>query len=319
MSEAIVMPDGDALCDSLYSNSRRKAALDNLGGVRIYTDGPLASSAEYVERCGSARAIILGWPLPSEVLALPQLDVVTFMGTGAANHVDIEQARAHNVAVCNTPGYGDAAVAEHTLALLLASLRGIPEYDAQMHAGNWPQSVSAPEVSGATVGIVGFGGIGSRVAQVLHAMGAHVLCWTREPEKYRAANPHIEFTDLDNLMSRSEIVSLHLGLTDETRGIITADRLDLLQPGALVVNTARAELVDENHLVTLVARNAITVALDVFSSEPLPPENPYRQLTGAVLTPHVAFNTPQAMERMADITVRNLEEHFAGNSHNRVA
>jgi D-3-phosphoglycerate dehydrogenase len=319
MIESVVMPDGDELCESLFSAPHRKTALENLGGFRVYTDAPLDSNTKYLERCKLARAVIFGWPLPSDVLALPNLEVVTFMGTGAANFVDVDEARRRGIAVCNAPGYGDIAVAEHTMALILSSLRDVARLDARMRNGEWPTTASARELFGATVGIVGFGGIGARVSTLLAAMGAQVLCWTRNPEKYRDANPHVEFTDLETLLAQSAIVSLHLGLNSETEGIINTERLNLLQNGTLFVNTARAELVDTAHLLKLVEGQVISVALDVFSPEPLPSENPYRHLDGTVLTPHVAFNTPQAMERMADITVRNLEQFFAGSPQNRVA
>lgn len=318
MSAAIVMPDGDPTCRTLYDAPPRAKALERLGGLELYEDAPLPSIEVYLERCADARGIILGWPLPAEVLRLPRLEVVTFMGTGVANHVDLELARAADVAVYNTPGYGDTAVAEHAIALLLTSLRDIPDLNSSMQQGVWPPHRSATELFGSTVGLVGFGGIGQAVARLLHAFGATVLAWTPNPDKYVEEFGWVEFAELTDLFGRSSIVSLHVRLDVGTEGLIDADLLGTLADGALLVNTARAELVDEEALIREVSSGRLRAALDVFAAEPLPSGHPYRDLPGAILTPHVAFDTPAALQRMADITVQNLVDHFGGGGPNRV-
>ncbi|MEJ1089971.1 NAD(P)-dependent oxidoreductase [Microbacterium sp. Mu-80] len=316
---SIVMPDGDPLCERLFSDLDRAKRLDDLGGITVWTDAPVVDPRTVVERCAGAQAVVFGWPLPDEVLDLPDLKIVTFMGTGAANHVNMASARKRGIIVCNTPGYGDAAVAEHAIALMLSSLRSIPRYDRSMHAGRWDASTPAREVSSSTVGLVGFGGIARHVARVLSAMGARLLVATRTPERYRDAHPDVSFVSLEDLLRRSDIVSLHVALTPETAGMLDAGRLELLRPGTLLVNTARAELTDEARVAELVRNGRITAAIDVFSSEPTSEDHVFRGLDGAILTPHVGFNTPDAMERMADITVANLAGALTGQLVNRVA
>ncbi len=320
MNATIVMPDGDPTCDALFASAPRAEALAGLGGLRLYTDAPLASAETYLERCRSARALIVGWPLPDEVLALPGIEAVTFMGAGVANFVSLDQAREHGVAVYNTPGYGDIAVAEHTVALMLAALRDIPAANAAMHRGTWPQSAPSQEIHGATVGVVGLGGIGARVARMLDAWGARVIAWTRNPDRARDLPSSIDLVELPELFAHSDIVSLHVALCPATEGLVSAELIRAMPTGALLVNTARAELVDEVTLQESLRAGRIRAALDVFRPEPLPTDHPYRELPGVVLSPHIAFNTPQALERMADLTIANLKGHFeAGTGPHRVA
>ena len=138
------------------------------------------SHEEYLRRIGDARAILLGWDLPAEVMvAAPALELVVFTGTGAATFVDLPRAAENGITVCNCPGYSDNAVAEHALALLLAAARHVPRLDAELRAGRWNQSSMGTELKGRTMGVVGFGGIGRRFAELARAIGMRVVVWTR--------------------------------------------------------------------------------------------------------------------------------------------
>ncbi len=313
MSARIVMPDGDPLCERLFASPRRSRIIERLGGFEVFDDAPLEDPSVAVERCRGAEFVVFGWRLPDAVLELPGLRMVNFMGTGAANYVDLARARRNGVTVCNAPGYGDAAVAEHALALMLAAMRDIPEYHRELDSGSWVESRPALELSAATVGLIGFGGIARHLARILLATGARVLVHVRSPERWRQEYPGIEFTGLDELLSSIDIVSLHLSFNEGLRGFMSAERLERLRDGALFVNTARAELVDQGHLIRMLRDRRIRAALDVFEPEPLPRDHEFRGVPGLIMTPHVAFNTPASMERMADIVLRNIESFAEGS------
>lgn len=314
----IVAPDADPGLELLLRAAGRGDAWDELGGLRVETDGPLGSAEEYISRIGDAEGVVLGWNLPSGVIsACPNLRIISFLGTGVANFVDQREAANRGITVTNTPSYGDAAVAEHTLALILASLRKVSSLDSGLARGEWI-SGGGMELSGKTVGVVGLGGIGTRVARLLDAFGCRVLCWTRNPSPDRGREVGVEFVDLEEVFERSEVLSLHLMLTEETRGLVTANLLGRLRRGALLVNTARAELVDEEALLELLRQQRIRAALDVFTVEPLPQDHRFRGIPGVLITPHVGYDTPEARERMMDITLLNFVEYYSSNPINVV-
>lgn len=315
----IILPDGDPSLDAALTTPELNTLWDGLGGLSILTGGPLADAAAYIEAIGDAEAVIVGWPLPKGVFtARPNVRFATFLGTGAANYIDLEEAAECGVTVSNTPGYGDAAVAEHALALMLAGLRHVPQLDERLRAGEWVYGVGGSEIQGKTVGLVGLGGIGAHVARLLQGFGARVIVWTRTPSAERAAEHGIEFVELDELLRTSDIVSLHLSLNSQTQGLLNADRVALLREDALLVNTARAELVDEDALRARLRAGEISAALDVFTPEPLPADHAYRDVPNVVMTPHVGYDTPEAVARMMAITARNCEAFFAGAPQNIV-
>ena len=268
---------------------------------------------------------MLGWGLPVAVMRrAPRLEVVSYLGTGAANFVDLAEAVRLGITVCNTPGYGDNAVAEHALALLLALARRVPRLDrglrqAGRQAG-WGQSEPGFELRGRTLGLVGLGGIGARMAELARGLGMEVTAWTRNPSPERAQRHGVTFLALEELLETSDVISLHLLLTPETEGLLGPEELDRMKPDAVLVNTARAELVDQAALVERLRDGRIAAAgLDVFWNEPLSADHPLLELDNVVLTPHVAFNTPEAIAAMMDIAIDNLARYFEGNPINVVA
>ena len=315
----IVYPDaGEHLEDELSEASRRK--LDALGGLVVHYGRPESDEA-YVCRIGDAQALLLGWDLPAEVmLAAPALELVVFTGIGAARFVDLPKAAAKGITVCNCPGYSDNTVAEHALALLFATARHVPRLDADLRAGRWNQSSMGMELRGRRLGIVGFGGVGRRFAALARAIGMQVVAWTRNPDPERARAAGIEFVPLDRLLAECDAVSLHLAGTPETEGMIDAAAIARMKPGALFVNTARGELVDEAALVDALRKGRIrTAGIDVYREEPLPASHPFLRLDNVVLSPHVAYNTPEAAVALHDIAVECLVRYFAGDPIHVVA
>jgi D-3-phosphoglycerate dehydrogenase len=230
------------------------------------------------------------------------------------------EAVAQGITICNTPGYGDNAVAEHALALLFAVARNIPRLDRTLRTEGWNQLDPGFELRGKKLGLIGLGGIGSRMAELAGALGMEVLAWTRNLSPERARRSGVTFAPLETVLGESDVISLHLLLTPETQNLLGAAELDRMKPGAVFINTARAELVDEAALIARLRAGRIAAAgIDVYLKEPLPNNHPLLCLDNVVATPHVGFNTPEATMTMVDFGIDNLVQYFAGDPINVVA
>lgn len=226
--------------------------------------------------------------------ACPSLRHIIFLGTGARSYMNPEELASLGITVHIIKGYGDTAVAEHTVALMWAAARDIARMDRGMRAGAWVRT-EGPQLTGKTMGLIGYGGIGAEVARLAGGMGMRVLAWNRTPK----ATPGVRFVDLDTLLAESDVVSLHLLLDEQTRGFLSAERLARLRPGAILVNTARGALVDEAALIEALRAGRLRhAALDVFTEEPLPPAHPLTALDNVTLSAHSAFRTPESSETL---------------------
>jgi D-3-phosphoglycerate dehydrogenase len=224
----------------------------------------------------------------------PSVRHVVFLGTGARSYMDPEALAALGITVHTIKGYGDTAVAEHAIALMWAATRGIARMDREMRAGNWVRTEGG-QLTGKTIGLLGFGGIAGEVARIAGGSGMRVLAWNRTP---RTA-PGVAFVSIDRLLAESHVVSLHLLLTDETRGFLDASRLARLQPGAILVNTARGALIDETAMIAALREGRLAhAALDVFDEEPLPAGHPLTTIENVTLSAHSGFRTPEASETL---------------------
>ena len=245
---------------------------------------------------------------------LPDLRVIAIRGT-TAPLVDLAEASRRGVLVCNTPYQSTEAVSEYALALLLAAVRRIPAMDAQLRRGEW-RSIRGFLIAGKTLGVIGLGMIGQAMARLGRAVGMRVLVWSPTADPARAAACGGEMTDLDTLLRTSDAVTLHLRLSDTTRGIIGRRELALLKDGAIFVNTARAGLLDEAALVEELRSGRIVGALDVFSQEPLPPDHPLLGLDNVILTPHAGWATDEVREQRARVPVENVLAALSGQPRN---
>ncbi len=251
--------------------------------------------------------------LPTDAMrACTGLRHVIFLGTGARSYMNPEELAALGIAVHTIKGYGDTAVAEHTIALMWAAARGVARMDGGMRAGRWVRT-EAMQLTGKTIGLIGYGGIAAEVARIAGGGGMRVLAWNRTPRDAE----RVEFVPLDQLLSESHVVSLHMLLTDETRGFLDGARLAAMRPGAILVNTARGALVDEAALVAALRSGPMGhAALDVFDQEPLPPGHILTTLDNVTLSAHSAFRTPEASEtlirRAQDIACRIASGEVAG-------
>jgi phosphoglycerate dehydrogenase-like enzyme len=244
----------------------------------------------------------------------PALRLVSLWGTGTDN-VDLPSASRHGVTVTNTPGVSAFSIAEHALALMLAVARHIPLVDSGVRRGLWPRGQTT-QLHGKTLGIIGLGVVGRQFARLGAGIGMRVIAWTMHPDPALG----VEMLPLDELLRASDVVSLHLRLSDETRGFLGRLQIEKMKPSAILINTARGPIVDEVALVEALAEGRIGGAgLDVFDVEPLPARHPFTRLENVVLTPHCAGITPEALEAGLDLSIANVWNFLGGHPTNVVA
>ena len=243
--------------------------------------------------------------MPTDLVAqCKSLKHIVFLGTGAASYMNVAELESAGVKVHTIKGYGDTAVAEQTIALMMAACRDLARMDRNIRAGTW-QPMEGVQVFGKTLGIIGLGGIGAEVARIAKGMGMEVIAWNRTKRNDASAR----MVELDALLEQSDIVSLNLVLNDETRGFLDKARIARMRPGAILINTARGALVDEAAMIEALESGHIRHAgLDVFHNEPLKTGHPLARLENVTLSAHAAFRTLEAsmtlLRRAVDIVKR---------------
>jgi D-3-phosphoglycerate dehydrogenase / 2-oxoglutarate reductase len=217
---------------------------------------------------------------------------VVFLGTGAASYMNIAELAERGIKVDTIRNYGDTAVAEHAIALMFAACRDIAAMDREVRAGTWVPH-GGLQLLGKTLGVIGLGGIGSEVLRIGQGLGMKVIAWNRSPR------PGAPLVPLDELLARSDVISMNMTLGDETRGFLGPAQFAAMKPGVIFVNTARAALVDETALIAALRSGHIRHAgLDVFHAEPLKPDHPLAQMENVTLTAHAAFRTLEASQTL---------------------
>jgi len=254
-----------------------------LAGYPIVIDDHTAFPTEIVKKC-------------------PELKHIVFLGTGARSYMNPEELAAEcGVQVHIIKGYGDTAVAEMAFALMWDAARKTAMMDGAIRKGGWPRT-EGMQLTGKTVGLIGFGGIASEMARLCKGIGMRVLAWNRTPKTH----PGVEFVELDRLLAESHVVSLHLLLNDETRGFLSKERIMRMRPGAILVNTARGAMVDEAAMLAALESGHLGhAALDVFVEEPLPANHPLTRLPNTTLTSHSAFRTPEASDNLIEAALEH--------------
>ena len=229
--------------------------------------------------------------MPTDLVAqCPALKHVVFLGTGAASYMNVDELKGRGVTVHTIKGYGDTAVAEHTIALMFAAARDVARMDREVRGGVWtPQE--GVQLVGKTLGVIGLGGIGREAARIARGIGMEVIAYNRTAR----GDAPCPLVGIDELLARSDVVSLNLVLDDETRGFLNKERIARMKPGAILVNTARGALADEAALIAALQSGHIRHAgLDVFHNEPLKADHPLAKLANVTLTSHAAFRTQEA-------------------------
>ena len=271
---------------------------------------------------------------------LPNLKMIATMSTGF-DHIDVDACRERNIAVCNVPRYGDATVAEFAFGLILALVRRFRPTFERVDRGDFSRAgLQGMDLSGKTLGLIGTGRIGSHLARIAHAAGMKVIAYDTRPNPALTEEYGVRYMDLNDLLSEADVISLHVPDTEATHHLINAERLRLVKPTALLVNTARGGVVDTRAVADALREGRLAgVALDTFEGERVwieeefagADEAPADELRDAlesfsllhsdraILTPHNAFNTREAVERILATSIENIKAFFAGNPQNVVA
>ncbi len=308
-----------------YTMTHGRLSLDafrELGEVRVYDRTPAELT---VERARGSEVIltnktIIDGPVMDR---LPELKFISVMATGY-NAVDIEAARERGIVVSNVRGYSTFSVAQQVFALLMAVTNKIAEHNTDVKSGGWSANpdwsytlVPSTELQGKTMGIYGLGKIGNKVADMALALDMQVLAHHKHPE--RDARPGVTFTGFEELLKNSDVVSLHAPLSRQNRGIINRESLALMKPTAILINTGRGGLVVEDDLVWALRNKTIAAAcLDVMAAEPPPAGHPLFSLDNCIITPHNAWATKEARQRLLNESVENVRAFINGQPRNVV-
>lgn len=306
--------------DTVVSEGVSLDVLNQLGDVTAYG---LTSKEELPARIADADMVLCNKAaMTAEVMAAaPHLKYIGLFATGY-NNVDLAYAAAHHITVCNVPGYSTDAVAQHTFALILALTNRVGEYNRTVEQGDWINSATfsyfpfpLTELSGKTIGIVGYGAIGRQVANVAKAFRMSVLVYTRRP----CGDDTVEQVPFDELISRSDIVTLHCPLNEQSQGMMNADAFARMKKGAIFINTARGPLVDEAALrEALDNGHLLGAGLDVLCEEPMNPACPLYQAPRCLITPHIAWASVETRVRLIDIVANNVRAFLDGHPINTV-
>lgn len=299
---------GVALSSADWSAVQSRASID------VFCDH-LTNESALVARLRPFDALcVMRERTPLTASLLSQLPNLKFIASTSARNasIDVAAARAQGITVSATQGRGNGAP-ELTWALLLAAARHLPAECASLRSGGWQVGVGA-DLEGSTLGLLGLGKIGSRVAAIGRAFGMNVLAWSQNLTPETAQTAGVTPVDKATLLREADWLSLHLVLSDRTRGIIGASDLALMKPTAWLINTARGPLVDEDALIDALSQRTIAgAALDVFSTEPLPDDHPFRTLNNVIATPHIGFVTHHTYRVFYEETVQNLQAWLDGS------
>ncbi|RYF94191.1 MAG: D-2-hydroxyacid dehydrogenase [Chitinophagaceae bacterium] len=299
------------------------SGLAALGELVVYERTPVT---EIVSRASGAEVIFTNKTIVNAAM-ISELTALRFIGTLSTgyNIVDTDAAAKHGIVVCNVPGYGSASVVQLTFSLILEHFNQVALHNVAVKAGEWVSSndfsfTKSPlhEISGKTIGIIGFGAIGQQVADVATAFGMHVIAYSRTRTD-QANRKNFRWVDQDKLFKTSDIISIHCPLTEQTRGMINKQTLGLMKPIVFLVNTARGPIINETDLAEALNNNVIAGAgLDVLSTEPPVPDNPLLTARNCIITPHIAWATREARQRLMAITISNLRAYKEGKPVNIV-
>jgi len=306
---------------SVFAGTEAEQRLRGLGETRVYSERGADEEAELIRRIDRARIAVNirahARFTDGVFAACRNLKLVSIWGTGTDN-VDLEAAGRRGITVCNTPGANAMAVAEHTLALMLAVARKIPQIDAQVRAGKWPREMLG-QLLGKTLGVFGTGAIGARVIELGRAIGMNVMAWSARGDEARAKSLGARPVTKEELLREADVVTLHVRLGPETRGFLGKKELALMKPTAVLINTGRGALVEREALLAALTNRKIAAAgLDVFHDEPLRADDPITALPNVVLSPHNAGQTPEVIRDGLLLAVQNVEKFLAGRPANAV-
>lgn len=299
--------------------------LSALGELTVYDRTDCADAALIAQRIGTAEIVITNkTPLSRQtILACPNLRMIAVLATGY-NVIDCACARERGIPVCNVPTYGTASVSQFSIALLLELCHHIGHHSQSVHNGNWAKSADwcywdypLVELAGKTIGIIGFGRIGQAEGRVARALGMRVLAC--DPYPNDSGREIGTYVTLDALLAQSDVVSLHCNLTPENTGLIGRETIAQMKDGAMLINNARGQLVDEQALADALNCGKLAgAAVDVVSTEPIRPDNPLLTAKNCIITPHISWGALESRQRIMDATVENVRAFLSGTPVNVV-
>lgn len=297
-------------------------AFEVLGELTVYDRTP---AEQIVERIGKAEAVIVNkTPITAEIMeACPNIRYIGVLATGY-NVIDVAAARERGIAVTNIPSYGTWAVGQFAIALLLEICHHVAHHDQAVHEGRWSSNPDwcfwdypLIELAGKTMGIIGFGRIGQVTGQIAKAMGMKVIAYDNYPTK--AGRTIAEYVDLDKLLEKADVISLHCPLFPETEGIINRETISRMKDGVILLNNSRGPLIVEEDLAeALVSGKVYAAGLDVVKEEPIRPDNPLLQAPNCLITPHISWAPKESRGRLMNIAAENLKAFAEGNPVNVV-
>jgi len=268
------------------------------------------------ERIRAADIVIVGWTnLTKNIIdSAKKLKMISIWAT-TCHYIDLEAARERGIVVTHVPGYATEAVAEHAFALLLAAIRRLPSADKHVRRGDFDwRPFGGSELAGKTLGIIGTGAIGCRVAEIAKAFKMRILGYDKYPNLKKAEEIGMKYVDLYTLLKESDFITLHVTLTSETERLIGKKEIEVMKKGFVIINTSQGKVINEKALVDALKSGKLSYAgLDVFEEEPPAKDNPLFKLDNVILSPHIGFHTVEAAKRCTDICIDNvvkfLERH----------
>jgi D-3-phosphoglycerate dehydrogenase len=303
------------IVDHIYLEEEHIKKLRSLSDLEIFEEPPKTSD-ELKGRIRAADIVIVGWTnLTKNVIdSAKKLKMISIWAT-TCHYADLEAAKERGIVVTHVPGYATEAVAEHAFALLLAAIRKLPLTDKHVRRGDFDwRPFGGIELAGKTLGIIGTGLIGCRVAEIAKAFKMQILGYDKYPNLKGAEEIGMKYVDLYSLLKESDFITLHVSLTSETERLIGKKEIEAMKKGAVIINTSQGKVINEKALVAALKSGKLSYAgLDVFEEEPPAKDNPLFKLDNVILSPHIGFHTVEAAKRCTDICIDNvvkfLERH----------
>jgi D-3-phosphoglycerate dehydrogenase len=304
--------------DHIFLEKEHMEKLHALGDLEVFKE-PSKTPDELKERIETADVVIVGWSdLTRDIIqSCKKLRMVSIWAT-TCHYADLKAAAEKGIVVTHVPSYAMEAVAEHTFALLLAAVRKLPSADKHVRKGGFDwRPFGGVELHGKTLGIIGTGSIGCRVAEIAKAFNMRILAYDKYPNVKRAEEIGMKYVDLYTLLKESDVITLHVTLTSETERLIGRKEIETMKHGSVIINTSQGKVIDEKALINALKSGKISFAgLDVFAEEPPAKDNPLFKLDNTMLSPHVGFHTVEAAKRCTDICIDNVAKFLEGHPQN---
>jgi len=304
--------------DHVYLEEEHIKKLESIGDLKIFNNPPKTID-ELKERINAADIVIAGWSdFTKEIIeSARELKMISIWAT-TCHYVDLEAAKEKGIVVTHVPGYATEAVAEHVFALLLATVRKLRLADEHVRKGEFDwRPFAGRELAGKTLGIIGTGLIGCRVAEIAKAFKMQILAFDKYPNSKKAEEIGMKYVDLHTLLKESDFLTLHVTLTSETEKMIGKKEINIMKKGVVIINTSQGKVIDEKALIQSLKLGKISYAgLDVFEEEPPQKNNPLFKLDNTVLSPHIGFHTIEAAKRCTDVCIDNVLKFVEGHQQN---